>query len=349
MAAFITADRWSSGIATHKTKIGRIICTGSGCIGCFPETNQTEADELGICDLDFAGHPFRAFLNKDTTVAKNKAAKPRKTNSEFKSENPTWRNLSMVSKTLEKNAHFSEGLKETEKKRVKQVGTQTRMTSIVPNETQLDKSDCQLSDKAKRLVESMRGDIKQRETKKKTGRTVLLEMCELDQTIDSTSANSDYKPKQVAQSPRHRKNVNIDRKVNKTKNIHENLYMLLKKDTALNYHEDIFPKSDSDQTWESSPWDLGEDATCFYFVLEYYNSPRILPRFKVLEIVEALCEVVDARDIKCVQRVYGMWQIVLRTRKDQLTLRAYGIRIRGRYYELIDDVDSYCILVNGCT
>lgn len=50
MAEYITADRWLTGVATHKTKHGRILCTGVGCVGCFPDDFPKLARELEVYD-----------------------------------------------------------------------------------------------------------------------------------------------------------------------------------------------------------------------------------------------------------------------------------------------------------
>ena len=57
MAEYISANRWITGVATHKTKCGRILCTGFGCIGCFPQDFPEIARELQVYD-SATGLPF---------------------------------------------------------------------------------------------------------------------------------------------------------------------------------------------------------------------------------------------------------------------------------------------------
>lgn len=60
-----------------------------------------------------------------------------------------------------------------------------------------------------------------------------------------------------------------------------------------------------------------------------------------MEIVEALIEMVDIKDIKCVQRISCRWHIVIKTRKYIQMLRHSGLKLRGRVYKLVDDTDAY--------
>lgn len=66
MAGFVTANRWATGVETHKTSEGRILCTGVGCVGCFPDVFSKEANELGVCDVDLSGGilGLRPFLDE---------------------------------------------------------------------------------------------------------------------------------------------------------------------------------------------------------------------------------------------------------------------------------------------
>lgn len=64
MAGFVTANRWATGVETHKTSEGRILCTGIGCVGCFPDVFLKEAEELGVCEVDLSSGILRKFPGK---------------------------------------------------------------------------------------------------------------------------------------------------------------------------------------------------------------------------------------------------------------------------------------------
>jgi len=293
MAAFITADRWSSGIGTHKTKEGRIICTGVGCLGCFPENNQTEAAELGVCDIDFKGHPFRPWLNDDYVVARGKRTR------------------------------------KTQQKGTESVPKKDEISAECFSKLPLGKSR-ESAAYLRSILDIVKENDQFRDSKLSQDSRTL----ELEDTIEGSKYNSiDNYNYKLANS--------VNRNVNRTARILENLYLASKKGTALNSYDNILPR-ERQGSFENSPWDLGENAVCIYFAIEYFNCERMLPDFKVLEIVEALSDVMPAKDIKCVQRVSGMWQIVLRQRSYLPYFRQNGLTIRGRQYKLVDDIDSYC-------
>lgn len=316
MAAFLTANRWSSGIGTHKTREGRILCTGVGCLGCFPDTNQTEADELGVCDVDLTGHPLRPWLDDDP-VAKH-SRKPRKQHTE---------------NSTTKHGQFEKGFNRSSRSQgvddeasVRSVGTQTGKhdnEDIVSNTRGLSKE-------TQKVLFSMIGQDQNQAHSKYSTICQESQTCELESTINYLNTNN------------HNTSFDnpVERNVNKTAHILDNLYLMSKKDIAINPHDNILPEEHKSS--ENSPWDLGENAVCLYFAIEYFNSERVLPDFKVLEIVEALTDAMPVKDIKCVQKVAGMWQIVLRRRKYLSYFRQMGLTVRGRVYQLVDDFESYC-------
>lgn len=329
MAAFITADTWSSGIGTHKTKEGRIICTGVGCLGCFPENNQTEAAELGVCDIDFKGHPFRPWLNDDYVVARGK--RTRKTQQKGTESAPKKDEISAecfsklpLGKSRESAAYLRSIATQTEDKHDDE--------NIVTNFAGLSKET------QKVLYSMLKGKdldiVKENDQFRDSKLSQDSRTLELEDTIEGSKYNSiDNYNYKLANS--------VNRNVNRTARILENLYLASKKGTALNSYNNILPR-ERQGSFENSPWDLGENAVCIYFAIEYFNCERMLPDFKVLEIVEALSDVMPAKDIKCVQRVSGMWQIVLPQRSYLPYFRQNGLTIRGRQYKLVDDIDSYC-------
>ncbi|PFX24356.1 hypothetical protein AWC38_SpisGene11070 [Stylophora pistillata] len=127
--------------------------------------------------------------------------------------------------------------------------------------------------------------------------------------------------------------------------IHDEMYIVSRKDIALNTSDDHFPSKDNiamkKKLNNGEITTDREDAVCFFFALEYYNRQRILPDFRVMEIVEALIEMVDIKDIKCVLRISCRWHIVIKTRKYIQMLRHSGLKLRGRVYKLVDDTDAY--------
>ncbi|XP_020899926.1 uncharacterized protein LOC110238584 [Exaiptasia diaphana] len=329
MAAFLTANRWSSGIGTHKTREGRILCTGVGCLGCFPDTNQKEADELGVCDVDLNGNPFRPWLNDDYAVAKHSSS--RKPSKQHYTGNSTSEHGQL--KTRFNRLSHSQGVDDKVSGVLRSVGTQTpehNNEDIVSNARGLSKE-------TQKVLNSMIAHDSQRvEYQAHSKHSTICQgsqKCELENTIDSLNANN------------HNSSFadQVERNVNKTALILDNLYLMPKKDAALNPHDNILPEEH--KTSENSPWDLGENAVCLYFAIEYFNSERVLPDFKVLEIVEALTDSMPVKDVKCVQKVAGMWQIVLRRRKYLSYFRQMGITVRGRVYQLVDDFESYCKVI----
>lgn len=332
MAAFLTANRWSSGIGTHKTKEGRILCTGVGCLGCFPDKNQGQADELGVFDVDLNGHPFRPWLNDYYAVAKGKSTKKAHRNcAKNITEEDGFVGESFNQLSHEKDQEVDANLRS--------VGTQTEDkhddADIVSNFAGFSKET------QKVLYSMLRGqDFGKPDNQTHFGNSKIcqdLQTRKLKLTIEHSNANRTHN--------HYNSLVNsVSRNVNKTARILDNLYLMSKKDTALNSHDNILPREEH-ISLENSPWDLGENAACLYFAIEYFNCERMLPDFKVLEIVEALSDVMPAKDIKCVQRVAGMWQIVLRQRRYLRHFRQMGLTIRGRVYQLVDDIDSYCNVV----
>jgi hypothetical protein len=355
MAAFLTGNRWSSGIGTHKTKEGRILCTGVGCLGCFPETNKTEADELGICDV-VKGHRLRPFLdedyNKKITVAMHKNSVSRKPKGHSKRKKKVKESL-VVSKDICKETFDGSDCEANEIKNAVQKMTSSNLrttgTQTARHDDERMVPNCSgLSRETQKIVYSM---LSSQDFPGFTDKTLSvdnqfcaeLERCKLGETIEHSTANSINQQHNLTENSV--KNEAVNRKVNKTARILDNLYVIAKRDIAVNVHDNILPNEDKHLYWNS--WDLGENAVCLYFDIEYFGSERTLPVFKVLEIVEALTEVVIVKDIKCVQRVNNIWQIVLRTRRDLPYLRQRGLRIRGRVYKLVEDIECYCQTIYG--
>lgn len=357
MAAFLTANRWSSGIGTHKTKEGRILCTGVGCLGCFPETNRTEADELGICDEEIPGKGhLRTFLDEDDriTVAMQKNPNPRKIKGSTKHKKKVTESL-VLTKGISKTKSDGGNVEESSPKNVEDMTSKS--TSFRTRGTQTQELDNQsmaqtysdLSTEAQKIVSSMIGSrnipkLREQHSSEEDQLPSQLERCKLEKTIGYSMANSVNQQHNLTEN--NMKNEAVNRKVNKTATILDSLYVVPKKDIAVS-NDDMLPNEDKDLYWNN--WDLGENAVCLYFAIEYFRSERILPVFKVLEIIEALSEVVAVKDIKSVQRNNDIWQIVLRRRNDLRCLRKRGLRIRGRVYELVEDIDSYCRTIYGDT
>lgn len=353
MAAFLTANRWSSGIGTHKTKEGRILCTGVGCLGCFPETNRTEADELGICveEIPSKGH-LRTFLDEDdkkVTVAMQKNQNPGKMKGRPRRKKKLIGSSILTKDIPQSNSDGGEVTVE-ESSSENDVHDMAKSRSFRTRGTQTPEHDNQrmvqtyseLSKEAQKIVSSMIGsrdftEFREQYSREEDQLSSKLERCKLKKTIGYSMANSVNQQHDLTEN--NIKNEAVNRRVNKTARILDSLYVVPKKDIAV-ANDNVLPNEDKDLYWNN--WDLGENAVCLYFSIEYFSSERILPVFKVLEIIEALTEVVAVKDIKCVQRNNDIWQIVLRRRNDLGYLRKRGLRIRGRVYELVEDIDSYC-------
>ena len=394
MAAFVTANRWSSGVATHKTKEGRILCTGSGCVGCFPETFKAEAQEFGICDMDLNGHPFRTFLNEDnkeTLVAwrsreKNRIKRPKRTakkhkiqkTKEEKQENFVNIFSELSTDDLPKETDVENFVSHSSSSGALSFDTKAELDNTMQSIIRLQSEEDSESELISRSNNNFKeGETENRETQNGTEKEVSfdLKMAIRDlspavqkwivtQPRNSESVNgpemTDTSPDTTCRckSPRENKSTQTLRNENQrllvaadrtallstqsttvekkvqlptagtiSGDIYDNLYILHRENVALNVNQYSSLQK--------------ENAVRFFFAIEYFNSARRLPKFKVLEIVQALSLVVDLADIKYVQHQNHKWNMVLRSRRYVTVLRKFGIRIRGRFYDLIDDDDRY--------
>ena len=338
MAGFVTANHWATGIQTHKTTDGRILCTGVGCIGCFPDVFSTEASELGVCDVpDVTGTilGLRPFLDEENSRenAKNLSKKQTRVKSRKRERSRT------IDKKRDSSAENTKGQESRpSKESFHTVATQTVLSDLgIDTERVLLEN---LNDGCK-----LKQDLLTFEEENKANKEGFIpsgyerqssdncNIVEVDDTVNKPNRNSQCLFDQQSPGSRFEK-------------IHDKMYIVSRKDIALSSCDDLMRGDDFSEnkkdgasvTQHSSP---GEDAVCFFFALEYYNSQRILPHFRVMEIVEALSTVVDLKNIKCVQRISRRWHIVLKSRKYVRLLRNSGLKLRGRVYQLIDDVDSY--------
>ena len=351
MAGFVTANRWATGVETHKTSEGRILCTGIGCVGCFPDVFLKEAEELGVCEVDLSSGilGLRPFLDEESSRENSKKGKHlsrRRKKRKTKSKKNTNVNL-------KESQSFKQDLEESEIDEDKSGPLPSEVFKICSTGTQTETSSLGIDIKIK-LSENFKGRSKQYQLPFQEGNNSDTEV-PLSENHRQVGANCGI--------------VEVDDNVNRTHRnaqglfnypffsrfdkIHDELYVVSKKDIALNSSDDHFSYEDNlmvkeklnngviptDKEQELAPY--GEDAVCFFFALEYYNSHRILPDFRVMEIVEALSELVDVKDIKCVQRISRRWHIVIKTRKYIQMLRHSGIKLRGRVYQLVDDTDAY--------
>ena len=353
MAGFVTANRWATGVETHKTSEGRILCTGVGCVGCFPEVLSEEANELGVCDIDLSGSilGLRPFLDDENSRENLKLKGKRFSRRRQKRKKPKItghkQNIDKERVTLERDLTEVDREKST-------VATSAplempEISSTVA--TQTDPSDLGIDSQP--MLSKISNDVSKQDllTVDEENRTDTEERASDNQR--QIGANCDI--------------VEVDDNVNKThrnplglfaqssgsrfEKIHDKMYIASSKDIALSSSEnnvtckDDFTEIAKDGVTTTAEQQLmatiGEDAVCFFFALEYYNSQRILPDFRVMEIVEALSKVVDLNDIKCVQRISRRWHIVLKSRKYTRLLRNSGLKLRGRVYQLVDDIDGY--------
>ena len=350
MAGFVTANRWATGVETHKTSEGRILCTGVGCVGCFPEVLTEEANELGICDVDLSRGilGLRPFLDEENS-RENLKLKGKYFSRRKKNLKPKIRGGKRTMK--EKKVSSDGDLRDFENDKSKSEDASTselpQTTSTVATQTEPSESGIDGQPLSKVISDVHRQDLLPLE--------------------EGNRADTEGNPfNNHAQIGDNCNIVQVDDNVNKThrnpvglfthssgsrfEKIHDKMYIASGKNIALNScdsnltYKDTITEHVKDFMTTTEPQQLtstGEDAVCFFFALEYYNSQRMLPDFRVMEIVEALSKDVDLKDIKCVQRISRRWHMVLKSRKYTRLLRHSGLKLRGRVYQLIDDVDGY--------
>lgn len=351
MAGFVTANRWATGVETHKTTEGRILCTGVGCVGCFPEVLTEEANELGVCDVDLSGSilGLRPFLDEENS-RENLKLKGKHFSRRKKNLKPKMRGRKRTMKEKKVSSDGDLGDFENDKSKSGDASTSENMpqtTSTVA--TQTEPSELGIDGQP---LSKLENDVHRQDL-------LTLE--------EGNRADTEGNPfNNHAQIGANCNIVQVDDNVNKThrnsvglftrssgsrfEKIHDKMYIasgknialsscdsnLTYKDTITEHAKDFMTTTEQQQLTST-----GEEAVCFFFALEYYNSHRMLPDFRVMEIVEALSKDVDLKDIKCVQRISRRWHMVLKSRKYIRLLRHSGLKLRGRVYQLIDDVDGY--------
>lgn len=350
MAGFVTANRWATGVETHKTSEGRILCTGVGCVGCFPEVLSEEANELGVCDVDLSGSilGLRPFLDEENSRENLK----RKGKHFSRRKKGLKQKIRGNKRTMEEKRVSSDGdlrVIETDKGKsgVASPSEMRQISSTVA--TQTEPSEFGIDG---HLLSKIVNDVSRQD------------LLTLDEGNSSDTEGSPFN--NHTQIGDNCNIVQVDDNVNKThrnpvglfthssgsrfEKIHDKMYIassknialsscdnnLTYKDTSTEHAKDFMTTTEQQQLTTT-----GEDAVCFFFALEYYNSQRILPDFRVMEIVEALSKEVDLKDIKCVQKISRRWHMVLKSRKYIRLLRNSGLKLRGRVYQLVDDVDGY--------
>jgi len=351
MAGFVTANRWATGVETHKTSEGRILCTGVGCVGCFPDVLSTEASELGVCDVDLTGRilGLRPFLDEENSRGnfkvnakkkkRGKRAKPRRKGQKEKivKEKISFEGDLRDQETNRENSEVPQPLEE-----FINVARQTEPsgTGIVSGPVLSEIVNKGSKQGLLTSEEESKPDKEEIPSDDQRQNSANCDIVEVDDNVNKTHRNSQRLFDQPLPDSRFEK-------------IHDKMYIISSKDIAQSSCDNFMCEDDIQKHADgiaSKRKQLlssrGEDAVCFFFALEYYNSQRILPHFRVMEIVEALSAVVDLKDIKCVQRNSRRWHIVLKSRKYNRLLRNCGLKLRGRVYHLVDDVDSYFDVVH---
>ena len=350
MAGFVTANRWATGVETHKTSEGRILCTGIGCVGCYPDVFAADANELGVCDVDLTAGilGLRSFLDEGGSQydlkrnANNFSKKQKKVKIREKRPGRTTHEgrvcfeRATINQEADCNMPRSRPVDRKGPTELHTVATQTEFpdfgidkhTEPVPVEKMKD--PC-IKDKLTSVEERKAVYSEGTRSGDRTGHTGDDKVIPLNvnTTVNKTTQNLETLFNQRLSGSGRIK-------------IFDELFMVNRKDKSLSSYinrrnlpfcKSVFLAQDSHA--------FGEDAVCFFFALEYYNSRRILPHFRIMEIVEALSTRVDLEDIKCVQRISHRWHIVLKSRKYNTLLRNSGLMLRGRIYQLVDDVDGY--------
>lgn len=337
MAAFVTANRWATGVETHQTSYGRILCTGIGCVGCFPDLFSSDAEDLGVCDVELRQGMLglRSFLDGKRDVKNfSKTAKTRK--------RAKRRTILTKRDGLERDT-TNHGDKDTTMRMesVEETRKQSEEFSTVASQTKLFDSDIQMQHTEPLSAENVNEEEKlvSNEESKFINKE---DTCEDHQR--HSSDNGVFVVGDECVNKRHRNSqIMFDQQLagSRFEKIHDEMYIVNRKDMALSSLNNCSSSICDDICLEKSKLSFGEDAVCFFFALEYFNSQRILPHFRVMEIVEALSEVVDLKDVKCVLRISHRWHIVLKSRKYIPILANSGLKLRGRAYELVDDFASY--------
>ncbi|XP_028391093.1 uncharacterized protein LOC114515970 [Dendronephthya gigantea] len=264
MAEYITANRWITGVATHKTKSGRILCTGFGCIGCFPQDFPEIACELEVYDSKTGLLFAESWTN------------------EFRSVN-------------------SESVMETGKQRNRKIKpTKQRRCST---NSQNDDSD----------TENVDG-IENENVQDWKFRKLFITECEQEDTQSKTSVETE------AHIPHQEKLPCITE----------------------NSKEYSLPSGTQNLAKQISFHVEREDCVCLFFDSEYNHGSRRLSKFGILEIVNSLTSIMHLNEIKCVQRLNGLWHIVLRTREHLPCLLKNGLEIRCRSFKVVQDNTKYC-------
>lgn len=334
MAGFVTANHWASGVETHKTSEGRILCTGVGCVGCFPDVFSAEAGDLGVCDVDTRDNilGLRPFLDEDNLNSRENLKL--KANNFSKKQKRVKPRKKGQKRTIEKERGTLKEDKIGQETDTCKLGNKFDETSTFLKETNTVATQIELSDFGidakfgvlENVDDSCKQDLFFFEEESKASKEGIIPS-DVDDTVNKT----------------HRYSRSLFDQQSRFRKIHDEMYIVSGKDIALSSCDSLLMCEDDilEHTIAKGKLTGGEDAVCFFFALEYYSSQRLLPHFRVMEIVEALSTLVDLKDIKCVQRISRRWHIVLKSRKYVGPIRNCGVKLRGRVYQLVDDVDGY--------
>ena len=340
MAAFVTANRWATGVETHQTSYGRILCTGIGCVGCFPDLFSSNAKELGVCDVELREGilGLRSFLDekrnfskKDSKKAKTRKKAQRRTiftkrdgmerDTTNHGDKDTTMGLDSVEEKLQQSKEFCTAASQT-----KQCDSdiQIRHTEPLPVENINEEEKFVPDEESKFMNKEDSNQDHQRHSMSNDNRVFV---------VGGESVNERHRNSQIM----------FDQQLagSRFEKILDKISIANRKDMSLSSLNNYSSAICDDIFLEESELMFGEDAVCLFFALEYFDGQRILPHFRVMEIVEALGEVVDLKDIKCVQRISHRWHIVLKSRKYIPILRNFGLKLIGRAYKLVDDFAGY--------
>ena len=269
MAALVTANRWNGNLDTHKTAQGPILCTGVGCVVCFPDVRPKETSDFGICDVDQTVYTLRPWLNDSNTKRGRPTSKRRRT-----------RKSKPKVKAGTEEREGKDALGEDFGYEIKVTDAETQTCDSEPSRF----VDVKQTKDSTAQIESLRAD-------KATELPSIAEQF-LEEMASCGRLNESCTHSDIVRYPE-----NGD--VALTGKVYDNIYVGRGRNIALSLRDDCLPSgafSDWGDCKEPSP--KGEDAICFFFALEYYQSVRDLPEFKVMEIVESLSKIVDLEDIR---------------------------------------------------
>ena len=243
MAGFVTANRWATRVETHKTSDGRMLCTGVGCVGCFPEVFSTEASELGVCDVDLTGSilGLRPFLDEENSRenAKNFSKKQTRVKPRKRGRRRT------IDKERDFSAEDTKGQAESNKSAARSEESRPSKESINTVATQTKLSDLGI-DTERVLLENLTDGCKQDlltfEEESKANKEGIPSGNERQSTDNCSIVNVD----DTVNKPNRNSHGLFDQQSpgSRSEKIHDKMYIVSRKDIALSSCDNLMCEDD---------------------------------------------------------------------------------------------------------